>query len=145
MKKVLPAFLAVIMAISLCACGGGNNTASDSGSTSSDTDAIIGHWEMIATCDQDNSNEMSSATGSGAYVEFNKDGSGLLYLDSDAKYNFDWAYYPELTAKLDDMIGYSIDFDTIPNAANATLSESNGTDTVIILVDDIQYGMVFQK
>ena len=49
MKKVISLLLALVMCLSLCACGGGTDTASTNevnGNSSSAEKAIIGAWNM---------------------------------------------------------------------------------------------------
>ena len=70
MKKAISLLLGLVMCLSLCACGGGNNNK-----------AIVGEWKAVS-CD--------------ASAVFNEDGSGELSGSFLSSGNFTWKYDKEL-------------------------------------------------
>ena len=70
-------------------------------------------------------------------------GTATLTITTDSYYG-DWEQNPELTDRLDDATGYTIDFDDLHDGS-VSLTEISGEDTVLLLIPGIDYGMAFQK
>lgn len=104
---------------------------------------VIGEWEMFAIIDNENTDNITPVPSGSGSIEFESNGDLTLIIDGDP-YTGTWEHDSDLTERLDDARGYTIDFDDLPNGS-VSLTEVSGEDTVLLLIPGISYGMSFQK
>ena len=132
-KKITAILLAALFVFCLTACG----------SSGGGTDPIIGEWELFAIIDNENTDNITAVPSGSGSIEFEASGDLTLIIDGDP-YTGTWEQDSDLTERLDDATGYSIDFDDLPEGS-VSLTEVSGEDTVLLLIPGISYGMSFQK
>ena len=132
-KKITAILLAALFVFCLTACGSGGGG----------TDPIIGEWELFAIIDNENTDNITAVPSGSGSIEFEANGDLTLIIDGDP-YTGTWEQDSDLTERLDDATGYSIDFDDLPEGS-VSLTEVSGEDTVLLLIPGISYGMSFQK
>ena len=120
-----------------------DNDGSGFGGFGGGSDPIIGEWELFALIDNNNTDDITAVPSGNGSLICESDYSCTLTITTDSYYG-DWEQNPELTDRLDDATGYTIDFDDLPDGS-VSLTEISGEDTVLLLIPGIDYGMAFQK
>lgn len=124
MKKFLTLLLVTTMILSLCACGGNNNSSPEK--------TIVGNWRCVEGPESFS-------------LKFNEDGSGVFYIDKKSA-DITWKYVTTTSLDSDDGTKkltthiYEMYFDNNPLTM---ITEAGGHSKLMLTTDE--YTMVFEK
>lgn len=127
MKKVVALMLVLVMALSLCACGGSNSGGANNGSAKGEKDI-----KQILT-----SGTWKEQGGEGKTYEFNATGSGLASIDSSGGITFKWSIMEDRYVRVEAThvlgIDMTYDYELVEKDGSYRLEPLNSTEYDFVL------------
>ena len=134
MKKIFTVFLSLMLALSLCSCGGGSTDQNTAEKTA------IGTWSSTIFADN---GELSNADYGLSTLTFNQDGSGVLTLLGDT-YEFTWEFSKKDNSTFEAFI-YKMNMDGETTTFCYFLNEADQVNGSLLLLLDDDVGMYYEK